>query len=204
MTSTTWAVSGSYFEACNCDPICPCRTVGQRPGGRSTYGVCFGTLSWCISFGHDGDVDLSGLSVVMSVRYFDDELGSPWEIILYVDYDADQAQRDSLAKIFLGRAGGTPLHNFAAAIGTVHAVRPVRISLEHARNRERIVVDQIVDVRAAGPFESDETVSCGIPGLDHPGQEVRSELLRSDDLPLVWDVRNRCGFTTDFSYSAEG
>ena len=41
-----WRVRGSYFEACNCDAICPCRSVRGAPGGPSTSGVCFGTLSW--------------------------------------------------------------------------------------------------------------------------------------------------------------
>jgi hypothetical protein len=31
-----WAISGTYLEACNCDAICPCRTIGGREGGRST------------------------------------------------------------------------------------------------------------------------------------------------------------------------
>jgi len=32
-----WSVSSSYFEACNCDPICPCRKQGGRAlTGRRT------------------------------------------------------------------------------------------------------------------------------------------------------------------------
>jgi hypothetical protein len=34
-----WRVSGSYFEACNCDAICPCRSVGGGSGGPSSYYV---------------------------------------------------------------------------------------------------------------------------------------------------------------------
>lgn len=31
-----WEVAGSYFEACNCEAICPCRKVGRpaRSGHR--------------------------------------------------------------------------------------------------------------------------------------------------------------------------
>jgi hypothetical protein len=47
-----WAVAGTYFEACNCLPICPCRQVGGRDGGRSTFGVCDFALSWSIADGH--------------------------------------------------------------------------------------------------------------------------------------------------------
>ena len=66
-----WRVRGSYFEGCNCEAICPCRAVHGRPGGPSTYGECFGALSWIVEAGHADGLDLSGLSVVMTLRYFD-------------------------------------------------------------------------------------------------------------------------------------
>ena len=76
-----WAVAGSYFEACNCLPICPCRQVGGREGGRSTFGVCDFALSWSIANGHAGELDLAGRQVVMVGSYSDDAPGSPWNAI---------------------------------------------------------------------------------------------------------------------------
>ena len=103
-----WRVRGSYFEACNCDAICPCRSVHGQPGGPSTHGVCFGTLSWHVQEGHAGALDLSDLQVVMSLRYHDEvQPSTPWEVVLYVDERADDAQMQALTDIYLGRAGGT-------------------------------------------------------------------------------------------------
>ena len=31
--SLSWEISGTYLEACNCDPICPCRRVDGKAGG---------------------------------------------------------------------------------------------------------------------------------------------------------------------------
>ena len=76
-----WNLSGSYLEACNCEAICPCRTIGGRKGGRSTEGICLGTLSWAIESGRAGGTDLSGLNVVLANRYDDDEPGSPWQLL---------------------------------------------------------------------------------------------------------------------------
>src|SRR6266540_2061651 len=101
-----WQVRGSYFEACNCEAICPCRSVGGQPGGPSSYGECFGTLSWHVHDGHWGDIDLSDLLVVMSLRYFDDvQPSTKWGVVLYVDDRGSVTQRGALAEIFLGRAG---------------------------------------------------------------------------------------------------
>ena len=47
----TWHLRGSYFESCNCEAICPCRMIGGIKGGRSTYGICFGVLSWLVEDG---------------------------------------------------------------------------------------------------------------------------------------------------------
>src|ERR1700693_4193524 len=95
LTSSDWRLSGSYFEACNCDAICPCR----RQGGRklttgSTYGVCDFALSWRITNGRWGNLDLSGLSVVLAGFYRDDEPGKPWRVYLYVDEQATSAQHE--------------------------------------------------------------------------------------------------------------
>jgi len=54
-------------------------------GGRSTYGICFGALAWLVEDGRVADIDVSGLAVVLVVRYDDDEPGSPWTIVLHVD-----------------------------------------------------------------------------------------------------------------------
>ena len=199
----TWRVSGSYFEACNCAAICPCRTVGDRPGGRSSHGVCQFALSWHVLDGHADGVRLEDLAVVLAGWYDDDEPGSPWAVSVYVDDRADAAQAEALEDIFLGRAGGGTFENFAAAIGTVHQVRSARISLTHEPRRWSFRVDHYVSVSATRPVHAPGPVACGIPGLDRPGQEVVSDELRVTDDPLSWDLRERCGFATDFDYASK-
>ncbi len=134
----SWAVSGTYFEVCNCEAVCPCRWEGERKKGRpSSYETCDFALSWRITKGNIRTLDLSGLSVVMAGTYSNHVTPrTPWRVILYVDAAGDAGQRGALADIFLGRAGGTTLRNFAAGIGLIHAVRPARITLDHTTNRE--------------------------------------------------------------------
>ena len=91
-----WAVAGSYFEACNCEAVCPCRNVGERSGGRSTYGICQFALSWQISQGRADRLRLDDLSVVMAGWYDDDEPRSPWRVSLYLDERAGHEQHAAL------------------------------------------------------------------------------------------------------------
>jgi hypothetical protein len=199
----TWRVTGTYFEACNCDAICPCRVVGDRPGGRSSSGICEFVLSWHVRNGLADVVPLDDLAVVMAGWYDDDEKGSPWRVTLYVDDRAEDAQHAALAAIFLGRAGGGTLRNFAGAIGTVHGIRPANIMLSHVPRRWSIRVASYLTVSATRMVDTDAPVACGIPGLDRPGTEVISDVLTVDDPPLGWDFHGRCGFSTDFDYSSD-
>lgn len=202
-----WRISGSYFEACSCDAVCPCRQIGGsmgRSGGRSTYGVCDFALSWWILDGRANTVDLSGLKAVMVGRYDDDEPGSPWRVALYIDERGDADQQHALGEIFLGRRGGTVFRNFASAIGEVYSIRGARIELNHTMGEQRIAAGTYVTVQAAELVEADGPVSCGIPGHDHPGQELRTSIQRVDEAPLRWEVSGRCGFASDFDYRSDG
>jgi len=204
-TPADWRIQGSYFEACNCEAICPCRSVGGRPGGPSSFGQCFGALSWHVRQGHADHIDLSDLRTVLSIHYFDNvQPSTRWEVVLYVDDRADHDQRKALADIFLGRAGGTVSQQYGPAIGEIHAVRPARITLEHTAPRKRINVVGYLTVEAEGEASAPGDVQCGIPGYDHPGTELYGDVLQSGDPALRWEVRGRrhAAFTSDFDYSS--
>jgi hypothetical protein len=198
-----WQVAGSYFEACNCEAVCPCRRHGDTSGGRSTYGICDFALSWLITDGAYGGLDLSERQVVMAGSYDDDELLQPWRVALYIDDHADRAHHQALSAIFLGRAGGGTLRNFASNIGEVYAVRAARILLTHSRGHERIEAEDYVRVSALRTAHTAGPVSCGIPGHDHPGTELVSGDFQVSDLPLRWEVTGRCGFATQFAYASD-
>lgn len=200
---TNWKVAGSYFEACNCDAICPCRQTSGRPGGLSTYGQCFGALSWQIVEGFADNIDLSDLRVVMTLQYLDNvKPSTPWDVVLYVDDRANDEQSNALADIFLGLAGGTVELQYSRSIGENRSVRRARIDLEHAMPRKRIDVLGYLSVEAEGEASDIGDVQCGIPGMDHPGTELHGDVLRSTDPLLRWEVRGRrnAAFATDFDY----
>ena len=96
----SFRVQGDYFESCNCEAICPCRMVGGVPGGRSTYGVCFGALL----ADRQGNVDATStrrLERRARLPYDDDESGSPWRCCSISTTRSDE-QRAALGTLFLG------------------------------------------------------------------------------------------------------
>lgn len=198
-----WRISGSYFESCNCDPICPCRRVDGRSGGRSTHGECLGVLCWSIEHGRVGELVLDGLDVALAIRYHDDEPGSPWTYRVYVDADADAAQLDALADLYSGRLGGDALRHFpwawkeASPLG----VEVAEINVSHEPRRQWLRIRDDVTVRIRGRHPGHEAVSCVIPGHDQPGEELVADQLRVETDALRFAFQGTCGYASRFDYA---
>jgi hypothetical protein len=201
-----WQIAGTYLEACNCEAICPCRRIGGRQGGRSTHGICLGSLSWQIEEGDAGGIGLAGLRVVLANRYDDDEPESPWSFVLYLDERADERQREALEGIFLGQLGGTPEQQFPWVWkpSMLLGVRHVAIEIDHTPGRGWFRAGGQVSVRVREPFERQETVTCVIPGHHRTGREVVTDLLRVEDSPLDYELSGVCGYEATFEYSSAG
>jgi hypothetical protein len=197
-----YRVRGTYLESCNCDPICPCRTIDRRAGGRSTHGICEGALSWLIEEGEVDSVVLAGLGVVLGLHYSDDEEGSPWTFRLFVDERGDAAQREALGKIFTGALGGTALEHFPWAWKRSHplGIEPARIELDHTPGRGWFRAGESVSVRVSGPYQGAETVTCVVPGHARDGRELVVEELSVETGPLGFDYRGICGYESTFDY----
>lgn len=199
----SWRIRGSYFESCNCDAICPCRRIDGVPGGRSTHGVCMGVLSWLIEEGDADGIDISGLPVALAIRYSDDEPGSPWTWILYLDAHATDEQRAALEGIFTGRLGGDAERHFPWAwkASELVAVRPVEIDVDHTRRRQRLRIRDRVSVSIRDRYDGGETVTCVISGHERTGEELVADELVVEDGPLSLSYRGTCGYGSTFDYA---
>ncbi len=199
----SWRISGDYFESCNCDAICPCRTVGACTGGRSTHGICFGVLSWLIRDGDADGIDLGGLSAAFTIRYDDDEPGSPWSFVVHVDERGSEAQREALAAILTGRLGGDDVLRlpWVKKPSELIDVRPSPIGLRVGPDGYELRVGSAIELTATRAVETSERVSCGIPGHHIAGTEYYADRLAVADEPFEWDLAGNCAFVSAFSYS---
>lgn len=203
--SPPWRIAGTYFESCNCDAICPCRMVGGVPGGRSTYGVCFGVLSWQIVEGHVGSISLAGLNAALVLRYDDHEAGSPWRFNVHIDERGDDEQRKALADLLTGKLGGKSVLGlpWLRKPSTLLGVKVSRIEIENSDDGHEVWIGETIEMRASRKVETDQVVSCVIPGHHHPGTELCSDTLAVSDDPFEWELTDTCAFVTDFDYRSD-
>jgi Protein of unknown function (DUF1326) len=177
--------------------------VGGVPGGRSTYGICYGVLAWRIDEGRADDIDLSGLAAALTVRYDDDEPGSPWSVILHVDHRGDARQRRAIEEILLGaRDGDVQRLPWIRKPRNVIDVLASAISFESGPGGHVLRVGTAVSLDATRPVETEQTVACGIPGYDRPGTELYTDSFVVDDGPFRWELAENCAFAGDYVYAS--
>src|SRR5918911_4355842 len=95
--SSSWNLEGEYFEACNCDLVCPC-TFFQDPD----EGSCYVTCAWHIQKGvYDNNTNLDNLNVVAMFNSPGNMVKGPkWKAALYLDQGAIQEQKDAFICIW--------------------------------------------------------------------------------------------------------
>src|SRR5262245_25161244 len=163
-----------------------------------------GTLSWLIEDGQADGVDLSGLGVVLALRYDDDEPGSPWDYWLFVDERGDDRQQVLLEEIFLGRRGGSAVDHFPWVwkASRLLGVSPAGITIEHRAERSWFRVRDHITVQVRGEVPDQTTVTCVISGHDRQGMElVVDELAVDAPGPLAFDFEGVCGYRSTFDYA---
>ena len=106
MADKTWEIAGQYMESCNCDYLCPC--IYTNPQGAGTHEHCYALMVYRIDRGRHGDVALDGLKFAFVIRSGRVMADGNWVFAAVVDERANPAQRQALARIAGGEAGGPP------------------------------------------------------------------------------------------------
>jgi hypothetical protein len=121
-TRPVYAFQGTLIEACSCGVLCPC-WVGEDPD----HGECYAIVAYNFDAGEIEGLDVSGLSFVSVAHIPGNILAGNWEVVVFVDSQATDEQREALLAAFTGKLGG-PLADLAQLIGTVKGVEiaPIR------------------------------------------------------------------------------
>ncbi len=199
--ATKWKVRGVYFEACNCEVVCPC-IFASRPTNPKNCTVLNG---WHIEKGRFGTTDLSGLNVAMAIHSPGHMLQVKWKAALYVDDQAGKSQGNALTKIFSGQAGGHPAL-LASFVGRLLGVRSVPIEFKARGKKRSMIIPDIVDVEVeaiAGQNNRKVVVTghplCVAPG--EPGVVARCNHARYRDHGRRWTFTEKSGLFSPFTYA---
>ena len=138
MAEQKWTMRGEYMESCNCDYLCPC--IYTNPQAPVTYDHCTAALVFRIDEGSCGSTQLDGLKFALVIRSGKVMADGGWVFAGVVDEAADPAQRQALAAIVGGDAGGPPGFIRQNLVGDFRGVefKPIDVAIEGFKRRAAI------------------------------------------------------------------
>ncbi|MBI5039906.1 MAG: DUF1326 domain-containing protein [Gammaproteobacteria bacterium] len=198
---TQWKVTGTYFESCTCEVVCPCVFTGPP-----TDGECNALIGWHVDHGSFDGTPLDGFNAALFAHSPGHMLQTKWRVVLYVDERADAKQQEALTKIFSGGAGGH-LAALSPLIGEVVGVKSAGIEYRSDGKQRSLSIPNVADMEIealVGQDGKDVTLSnvpfTAVPG--YPAVVCQSKRLNYRDHGFNVEVTKKNGFYSPFSYQA--
>ena len=165
MATPAWKAKGQYYETCSCDFICPC-LPGQM-AVAPTHGTCTFAMAFRVDEGRYGDVPLDGLGFIVLGRTPEAMNQGNWSVGVIADERASAAQRDAIATIVSGAAGG-PMAALSGLLGKFLGVETAPIQFTSAGVTWSVSASRLVDMAAEGAMGIDPNATEPMH-FDHTG-----------------------------------
>ena len=198
-----WNISGSYFETCSCDVVCPC-TASMSLG--ATNDRCNALLVFHVKSGEVDGVDVSGLTVAAIADTPKVMSEGNWRLGVVIDEAASDEQAEALGGVFSGTLGG-PMEGLGPLVGEQLGVERLPIEVDEEGLKHSVKIGDAVDV------EIEDVVSFGaengepvkLTGIFHPaGSELTvSRATRSEINVFGIQYQSKAGFSaSEFAWAA--
>ena len=125
----TYHLEGRLLEVCDCRVLCPC-WIGEDPDN----GTCDLVLAYHFDAGTIDGVDVAGRTVAGVAHIPGNVLHGNFQMALYIDEGASDAQFEAIVNVWSGKRGG-PVAELAKLVGEVVGIEraPIRFDVEGGR-----------------------------------------------------------------------
>ncbi|HEU4802757.1 MAG TPA: DUF1326 domain-containing protein [Solirubrobacterales bacterium] len=199
----SWNLSGSYFETCSCDVICPC-TASLSLG--ATYDHCRVVLVFAIKSGEVEGTDVGGVTVAAVAETPKVMSDGNWRLGVVIDADASDEQAEKLGGVFSGALGG-PMEALGPLVGENLGVERQQIEVREDGLTHSVRIGDEVDfeIEDVVPFGVESGEPAKITGIFHPiGSELTvSRATRSSINAFGIQYEGKSGFSSsEFAWAA--
>jgi len=173
MAHPSWSINGRYYETCSCDFLCPC--ILTQMAAKPSRGSCTFAMGFTIERGSFGDLSLDGLGF-MVLGYTPEEMSKGnWSVGVIVDERATAQQRDAIATIASGAAGG-PMAVLGPMVGTMLGLESAPIRFTDEGNSWAVTAGRLVDIAASAAMGLNPEASrpLQLSGTGHPAADTVS------------------------------
>jgi hypothetical protein len=190
MAAQSWQISGQYYETCSCDFVCPCILTQMQ--AQPSKGTCTFAMAFQIDRGNFGAVSLDGLGFIVLGHTPEAMVKGNWSVGVIADDRASAEQRDAIAAIASGAAGG-PMSGLGGLVGKVLGVESAPIKFERSGVKWSVNAGKSVDMAAEGAMGINPaaTEPLALSNTGHPASDAISLAHASKShvhaLGLAWD-----------------
>jgi hypothetical protein len=197
-----WNLTGSYFETCSCDVVCPC-TASLSLG--ATRDRCKVVLVFNVKSGEVDGTDVSGLVVAAVCDTPKVMSDGNWRLGVVIDAAASDEQAEKLGGVFSGALGG-PMEALGPLIGENLGVQRLPIEVEEDGLKHSVRIGDEVDfeIEDVVPFGVESGEPAKVTGIFHPvGSELTiSRATRSQVNAFGIQYEGRAGFSkSEFAWA---
>ena len=198
-----WNLSGTYFETCSCEVVCPC-TASLALG--ADYDRCRVTLVFNVVDGTVEGVDVSGLKVAAIADTPKVMTDGNWRLGVFIDSAASDEQAAKLGAVFGGQIGG-PMEALGPLVGENLGVERASIDVSEDGLRHSVKIGDSIDfeIEDVVPFGVESGKPARLVGIFHPaGSELTiSKATRSRISAFGIEYEGKAGFSSSqFSWAA--
>lgn len=198
----SWELTGTYFEHCPCDLVCPCTTSGlSRPGDTER---CTVVLAFNVQRGQIDQLDVGGRTVVLvadAPRLMSD---GDWRVGMYVDDGATDDQFAALSAVFTGQRGGI-WAALSPLIGTVLGAERAAITFVDEGRTHRLTVAETIDMEVEDWIVPGAEEVATLTGMTFPASTLTlatSTRSRVDAFGIRMESPGTNGHSAPFSWAA--
>src|ERR1700693_2153515 len=170
MATSTWNISGLYYETCSCDFVCPC-LPGQM-AVRPSKGSCTFAMAFQIDRGQHEAVSLNGLGFIV-LGLTPEAMGKGnWSVGVIADDRASTEQRDAISAIASGGAGG-PMAALSGLVGKLLGVESAPLHFDRNGMKWSVKASSFVDWAAEGAMgiNPNATEPMALDNTGHPAAD---------------------------------
>ncbi len=199
-----WSLSGTYFENCNCDVICPCTWSGMQQ--EATHDRCLAFLAFHVEDGEIEGVDVSGRTFAMVIDTPPVMTSGDWKVGILLDDGADEAQVAGFHQVLSGQSGGVPAM-LGPLIAEVVGFEQVPVSFDETDGQHRATFGdaasiQVDDIHATPDSEGPVRLT----NVFHPANDTLTMARGGDDntvniFGIAFEGAGTSGFAAPFSWS---
>ncbi|MGH2531417.1 MAG: DUF1326 domain-containing protein [Thermomicrobiales bacterium] len=192
-TAVNWHMHGTVLIGCNCDYGCPCNF-----NARPTTGDCEGAWTWHIDAGQFGETRLDGLNVSVAGDWPAAIHEGNGAALILIDERADEAQREALATLLGGKAGG-PWAILVTTFTEIHGPRYVPYLVELNGDRTTVRAGESLELAM-------EPIRNPVSGKEvHPGAVLPEGFIFKEGSfasSTAYRVRDKISFEHPGKYAA--